>query len=288
MCILCTGVRKLALDKHFSNSLKIDDYMARAEMVLSHLGFHGKNTIAMMNVCRDESTQGLKQMIERIYGASFTTTGLGGVLTCGQTGIGAGLSHSPIAADKERYLFLSYPHIGIHPALESHAATGDANETAGLGLVPRKGRLDHGTACGALIKCMNDLKKEGLESNKKSPGVHDPVDIEYSILKQRMARSICAEGLDVNTMNLADITKVAERRITSDLETLIEATVDKKKANYAVLTGVQIHYWTDPDATYKNEYIWPRKSYAYVDGERIELNLPMTRGLSQRQLELVY
>lgn len=286
MCILCTGTR--ALTKHFPNSLKIDDYMARAEMALSHLGFHGKNTIAMMNVCRDESTQGLKQMVERVYGASFTTTGLGGVLTCGQTGIGAGLSHSPVAADtdrKERYLFLSYPHIGIHPALSESNTTG---ATDGLGLVPRKGRLDHGTACGALIKCMNDLKKEGLESNKKSPGVHDPVDIEYSILKQRMARSICAEGLDVKTMNLADITKVAERRITSDLETLIEATVDKKKANYAVLTGVQIHYWTDPEATYKNEYIWPRKSYVYVDGERIELNLPMTQGLSQRQLELVY
>lgn len=137
--------------------------MARVEMLLSHQGFHGKNSIAMMNVCRDESTNGLKQMVDKIYGASFTTTGLGGVLTCGQTGIKAGLSHSPIAADKERYIFFSYPHIGVHPVVEN-----------GLGLVARKGRLDYGTACGALIKCMNDLKKEGVETNKKTTGCTRP------------------------------------------------------------------------------------------------------------------
>lgn len=272
---MCSN-QECALSRYFPNSITIDDYMARAEMLLSHIGFTGKNTIAIMNVCRDESTNGLKQMVEQIYGASFTTTGLGGVLTCGQTGIGAGLSHSPVA-DKERYLFFSYPHIGVHPTAEN-----------GLGLVARKGRIDYGTACGALIKCMHDLKKEGIEVNKKQPGVHDPVDIEYSILKQRMARTICSEGLDIDKMNLADVTKVAERRITSDLETLIKSTVDKTKADYAVLTGVQIHYWTDPEKYFKNEYIWPQKSYAYVDGKRIELNISDTKGLSDRQLNMLY
>lgn len=246
-------------------------------MLLSHLGFTGKNTIAMMNVCRDESTHGLKKIVEQIYGASFTTTGLGGILTCGQTGIAAGLSHSPLVADKERYVFLSYPHIGMHPNLED-----------GVGLVPRKGRVNYGTACGALMKCMHDIKSEGLEVNKKVPGVHDPVDIEYSILKQRMARSICSEGLDVQKMDLVDVTKLAEQRITSDLETLIDATVDKKKADYAVLTGVQIHYWSDPEKYYKNEYIWPRKSYAIIDGRRIDVDITNTKGLSPRQLELVH
>lgn len=276
MCILCTSLKKTSLSNYFPSSIKIDDYMSRVEMLLSNLGFTGKNTIALMNVCRDESTLGLKTLVDKTYGASFTTTGLGGVLTCGQTGIGAGLSHSPLA-DKERYVFFSYPHIGIHPSVDK-----------GLGLVPRKGRVDHGTACGALIKCMNDLKKEGVEINKKSPGVHDPVDIEYSILKQRMARTICSEGLDIMKMDLADITKVAERRITQDLETLISTTVDKKKADYAVLTGIQIHYWTDPDKYYKNEYIWPQKSYAVVNEKRVDLNIQGTKGLSSRQLELVY
>lgn len=89
-------------------------------------------------------------------------------------------------------------------------------------------------------------------------------------------------------MNLADITKVAETRITNDLEKLIEATVDKNKADYAVFTGVQIHYWTDPDNYFKNEYIWPQKSYAIVNNNRIELDIVNTKGLSSRQLELLF
>ncbi len=39
----------------------------------------------------------LKDKIESVFGGSFNTNGLGGVLTCGVTGIGAGLSHSPIS-----------------------------------------------------------------------------------------------------------------------------------------------------------------------------------------------
>ena len=38
----------------------------------------------------------LKDKIEAAFGSSFNTNGLGGVLTCGATGMGAGLSHSPI------------------------------------------------------------------------------------------------------------------------------------------------------------------------------------------------
>ena len=40
-----------------------------------------------------------------------------------------------------------------------------------------------------------------------------------------------------------DITKVAERTISDDLEYLISKTVDTNKADYAVVTGVQIHNW---------------------------------------------
>ena len=63
---------------------------------------------AMTNLCRDEVTGGLKIMIEDIFGSSFNTNGLGGVLTCGVTGVKAGLSHSPMAMVRSRYLI----HIG--------------------------------------------------------------------------------------------------------------------------------------------------------------------------------
>lgn len=51
---------------------------------------------AMTNLCRDEVTAVLKDKIEAIFGGSFNTNGLGAVLTCGVTGIKAGLSHSPV------------------------------------------------------------------------------------------------------------------------------------------------------------------------------------------------
>ena len=69
----------------------------------------------MVNLCRDEVTVSLKHRIEQIFGSSFSTNGLGGVLTCGVTGLGAGFSHSPLcSSNKERYVFFSLPHIRWH------------------------------------------------------------------------------------------------------------------------------------------------------------------------------
>lgn len=51
---------------------------------------------AMSNLCRDESCMIVEDKIEAVFGSSFSTHGLGGVLTCGVIGMGAGLSHSPV------------------------------------------------------------------------------------------------------------------------------------------------------------------------------------------------
>lgn len=52
----------------------------------------------MSNMCRDEITGILKTKLDIVFGSSFNTNGLGGVLTCGVTGVKAGLSHSPVSA----------------------------------------------------------------------------------------------------------------------------------------------------------------------------------------------
>ncbi len=43
------------------------------------------------------------------------------------------------------------------------------------------------------------------------PGVHDPLDPEYSILKQRLARRARYERLEVQKLDLVSITKLANR-----------------------------------------------------------------------------
>jgi len=272
------SARQDHVTKYFPSALSVDDFITRVEIALCGYGFTGRNAIACTNLCRDEITAVLKDKIETSFGGSFNTNGLGGVLTCGVTGIGAGLSHSPICetSGRERYVFFTFPHI----AIDSEGAVGN---------ISRPGRSGSSCACGALVKCLSELKNEGVSNNCKVPGVHDPLDPEYTILKQRLARRIRYEGLDVSTMDLTQITAVAERMITDDLEYLIEKAVDPKKADYAVVAGVQIHNWsTDFDDANPNlEWVAPSKLYVVVNGETTYLDISKIPSLTPRQLQLL-
>lgn len=90
--------------QHFPTALSVDDYMTRVEIALAGYGFTGDNTIAMSNLCRDESCMVLEDKIESVFGSCFSTHGLGGVLTCGVIGIKAGLSHSPVQGVSQQRL----------------------------------------------------------------------------------------------------------------------------------------------------------------------------------------
>ena len=72
-------------------------------------------------------------------------------------------------------MFFSFPHIAIDAA-------------GNVGAISRPGRAGTSCACGALAKCLGEFKAEGYECNCQVPGVHDALDPEYSVLKQRLAR----------------------------------------------------------------------------------------------------
>ena len=63
--------------------------------------------------------------------------------------------------------------------------------------------------------------------------------------------------------------QVAERTITADLEGLIVKAVDSKAADYAVVTGIQIHNWAADfhDQTPTLEFVLPGTIYAVVNGQ---------------------
>jgi hypothetical protein len=105
-----TGRAKV-VNQHFPTALGIDDFIHRLEIALYAYGFNGDNSIAMVNLCRDEITVSLKNKIDQCFGSSFNTNGLGGVLTCGVTGVAAGLSHAPVSkgSGKERLRVLLLP-----------------------------------------------------------------------------------------------------------------------------------------------------------------------------------
>ncbi|GIL65559.1 hypothetical protein Vafri_19309 [Volvox africanus] len=264
--------------RFFPTALGVDDFMARVEIALAGFGFTGDNTIAMTNLCRDEVTQVVKDKIESCFGSSFNTNGLGAVLTCGVTGMKAGLSHSPVCSGgRERYVFFAFPHIAI-------------NSEGEIGAITRPGRPKKSCACGALQKCLIELKSEGVEAALRSPGLHDPLEPEYSILKQRLARRVRYEKLDVGMLDLVSLTQVAERTISDDLEYLIEKAVNPAIADYAVITGAEIHNWAadledggDPSM----EFVAPTKAYVVVNGVKTHLDLMMIPPMSFRQLQLM-
>ncbi len=69
--------------------------------------------------------------------------------------------------------------------------------------------------------------------------------------------------------------QVAERTITSDLEFLIAKAVDPAKADYAVVTGVQIHTWGQEfDGAEPNlEWVAPVSVYVVKGGKKSFIDL---------------
>jgi hypothetical protein len=74
------------VNAQFPHSMFMDDFLMRVEMALGVHGFRGDNSLALVNLCREEATGILKQRIEFIFGSTFNTNGLGACLTCGRLG----------------------------------------------------------------------------------------------------------------------------------------------------------------------------------------------------------
>ena len=66
----------------------------------------------------------------------------------------------------------------------------------------------------------------------------DADDAEYVLLKKKVMSKVAKKEGDVS---LVQVTKAAMQAINDDIEKLISLTVDPKTADYAVITGVQIH-----------------------------------------------
>mmetsp|Transcript_3422 Transcript_3422/g.11203 ORF Transcript_3422/g.11203 Transcript_3422/m.11203 type:complete len:409 (+) Transcript_3422:23-1249(+) len=270
------GSRAATVREHFPKALGEDDFVSRSEVALDAFGFNGENSIAMANMCRDEITTGLRYKIEDIFGNCFSTNGLGGCLTCGATGIGAGISHAPTAPGvKEKYVFFAFPHIAID-------AAGD------VGKVSRAGRPAPSSACGALIAATNAISSaEDLKAMGGVPGEHDVLDPELSILLARLARRVTPEIQ--KDLDLVSMTKICADLIADDLAELLKLVVDTDKADYAVITGTQIHnYGVDYYDEHPNlEFVEPLSSFVVIDGERTDFDLMKIPGPTTRQLRLI-
>ena len=75
-----------------------------------------------------------------------------------------------------------------------------------------------------------------------------------------------------------------------DLEYLISKAVNPKQADYAVVTGVQVHNWAsdlEDERIPSMEFVAPARAYVVINGEKIDLDLQQVPALSPRQLQLL-
>jgi Limiting CO2-inducible proteins B/C beta carbonyic anhydrases len=82
--------------------------------------------------------------------------------------------------------------------------------------------------------------------------------------------------------------QIAARVIARDLNALIDKAVSPAKADYAVITGIQIHSWPNPDSNEPVlEYVEPKSGYVVRDGVKSELDLAAMPPLTPRQIGIL-
>lgn len=136
----------------------------------------------------NQSTRKFADKVTKIYSYTFNIAGLGGILTSGSIGFGAGQSHSPVTNGREKCMsfavliihckrsnnnlvvipdiFFAMPHIGV-------------SEKGVIGDIRRPGRSKVSHACGALI-AIQKMAKKGTPTK-----YYDPDNVEFSRLTKR-------------------------------------------------------------------------------------------------------
>lgn len=255
----------VAIQHHFPGSIREEAYVKRTYKTLNDLGFYHYNTLSCVSLCRDEMCSPFLEEIdsswkspfmnikddvgkaETLYTHSFCLSSLAGMLFLGVTGMKAAVSHAPIDHNgRQKFVFFAFPHIGI-------------SDKGVLGEVDRPGHDKPSAACGAIVQFWSELASGQLHLET------DPSDIEYSLLKQRLLKRIPLFSNQVPTVK--QLTYLAYSTILEDLEKLISQVVDPALADYAVLTGIQVH---SPGGA---SYIWEGEQYTVINGVKTELTV---------------
>jgi len=216
------------------------DFVRETAWALGPLGFTAQNTIAIVDVCRDEISQTIVRMIRDEWGEAFNLCSLAGMFFAGRTALSAAMHHAPRQDGRERYAFFSVPHIAV-----------DAEGR--LGVCERPG-VGQSNASGALNAFLKELTGGRLDVSL------DEHDLEQSLLKMRLIREIPYGKVP----DLLELTRLVQRVALADLESALRPLISVDQCDYAVLSGIQIH---GPDGN----FVSPAAGYALVRGERHDI-----------------
>lgn len=229
--------------KYFDRVYTEAAYIDKTYTMLNRAGFNADNTIAAVDVCRDEISQPLVSLIKSKWGEAFNLCSLAAMFFAGKTGLKAAMHHSPVVGGKERYVFYALPHIAI-------------GSKGQLGVCKRIGRKEDSNACGALNVFLNELR------GGRTRVAMDGEDVELSLIRTRLLEEIPYGQVP----DLLELTKITLRAMTEDLENALQKTVNVRHSDYALFTGIQIHA---PDGN----YVSPADGYIVINGKKRMLNI---------------
>eukprot|EP00667_Euglena_gracilis_P008002 EG_transcript_8091 len=232
------------LNRIFPGAMPEMDMIAKATKLLLRFGFKKGNAIPMISVCRDELTRSLVDDIEELWGPSFSTGSIAGMVFCGKTGMMAGMAHAPQNENgMEHYIFVSSPHIAI-------------SEDGEVGTCFRVGRSAPSHACGSLCAMLGELKRGSLNVQV------DTHDMEQSMMKQQLA-GLLKYG---QVPTLDELTKKAQVLIKHQVESTLNE-LKLKNMEFAFISGVQVH---GPDNA---NFFWLTDFYVQkADGQKEHLD----------------
>ncbi|CAM9345630.1 unnamed protein product [Chrysoparadoxa australica] len=241
-----------ALDELYPGALPEGEFAEKLSASLKAKNFHKDNSITCVGACRDEISGSLVEEISKKQGPVFGFRGLAGFMLCGKTGFGAAHAHSPVdRKGKRRYVYVVTTHIGI-------------GKDGQAGVCYRGEKGTSSGACGALCAVQAELKGGHINTEL------DVDDMEISVIKQLMTPKV-AWG---DQPDLSTLTKLAlEVIVQQQLERIIAATVDTKKADYAVIAGIQVHGPEEKGPSSNYVWVWPKACYTVVNGRRSTLKL---------------
>jgi hypothetical protein len=124
-----------------------------------------------------------------------------------------------------------------------------------------------------MVPKFEELGRGGMQI--RAQGTCDHMNPEFSLLESRLLRELQPEQVPAGGLDLVQVTKLCDGVIQQDFTELVRAAVDPQKADFAIITGVQIHsYGHTLDEWHPNmEYICPTSMTVVVNGVATKVDL---------------
>ncbi|MBK9738489.1 MAG: hypothetical protein IPO93_03015 [Actinobacteria bacterium] len=201
-----------------TESVAVDDFVTWSEWALARVGFRPSNTLAVVDVCRDELMADFDDAVSVVWGKPFDIGALAGMVFLGKTGLQAALSHVPGEDGRHRFVVFCFPHIGF-------------DDEGTVGRVLRRGMSRASTACGALAAFRSELATGDRAFSL------DTDDVEQSLLRMRLAPLV--PGTEVPS--LLGLTELARATAVADVRHFVDLARGSEPVDVAYISGIVVH-----------------------------------------------